>query len=95
MSEADVPCYEQWTKYAEGGISPEDRVRVLEISEKAPKVEYQEGISPDDILAMPKKDRLAPEEVYKPSYISIHRQQFGMELLSSKNSNQVTVGIMV
>ena len=76
MSFEDARKYTQWNKYAEAGISPEDRVRVLEISEKAPKVEYQEGVSPDDILAMPKKDRPNPEEVYKPSYIEAHRQQF-------------------
>ncbi|HEM3598936.1 TPA: hypothetical protein U1C28_002067 [Streptococcus suis] len=76
MSPEDARRYEQWNKYVEAGISPEDRVRVLEISEKAPKVEYQEGVSSDDVLAMPKKDRPNPEEVYKPSYIEAHRQQF-------------------
>ncbi|NQK93799.1 hypothetical protein HO498_05925 [Streptococcus suis] len=76
MSPEDARRYEQWNKYVEAGISPENRVRVLEISEKAPKVEYQAGISPDDILAMPKIGRPSPEEVYKPSYIDAHRQQF-------------------
>ncbi|WP_074870255.1 hypothetical protein, partial [Streptococcus equinus] len=76
MSAEDAQKYVQWNKYAEAGISPSDRVRVLEISEKAPKVEYREGVSPDDILAMPKNDRPNPKKVYKPSYIEAHKQQF-------------------
>ncbi|UVF02988.1 LXG domain-containing protein [Streptococcus equinus] len=76
MSAEDAQKYAQWNKYAEAGIEPEGRVKLLEISEKAPKVKYQEGISSDDILDLPKKERPNPEEVYKPSYIEAHKQQF-------------------
>ncbi|HEL1116997.1 TPA: hypothetical protein TVK16_001354 [Streptococcus equi subsp. zooepidemicus] len=76
MSPEDSQRYIQWHKYAKSGLNPSDRVRILEISEKAPKIEYQKGISSDDILTMSKKNRPNPEEVYKPSYIKAHRRQF-------------------
>ncbi|WP_231147436.1 hypothetical protein, partial [Streptococcus equi] len=40
MSPEDSQRYIQWHKYAKSGLNPSDRVRILEISEKAPKVEY-------------------------------------------------------
>ena len=76
MSAGDAQRYSQWNKYAEAGLSPEDRVRVLEISEKAPKVEYQPDYSPDRILGTPKNDRPSVENTYSPDYIEAHRQQF-------------------
>ncbi|MDI6043316.1 T7SS effector LXG polymorphic toxin [Streptococcus equi subsp. zooepidemicus] len=76
MSPEDSQRYIQWHKYAKSGLNPSDRARILEISEKAPKIEYQKGISSDDILTMSKKNRPNPEEVYKPSYIKAHRRQF-------------------
>ena len=51
-------------------------MRVLEISEKAPKVEYQPDYSPDRILGTPKNDRPSVENTYSPVYIEAHRQQF-------------------
>ncbi|MGV3022905.1 hypothetical protein ACEE60_04525 [Streptococcus suis] len=44
MSPEDARRYEQWNKYVEAGISPEDRVRVLEISEKAPTIKLKNGL---------------------------------------------------
>nr|WP_269207082.1 hypothetical protein [Streptococcus equi] len=76
MSPEDSQRYIQWHKYAKAGLSPSDRVRILEISEKAPKIEYQKGISSDDILTMSKKNRPNPEEVYKVSYMKAHQQYF-------------------
>ena len=76
MSPEDAQRYRQWNKYAEAGISPEDRVRVLEISEKAPKVEYQPDYSSDSILSIPKGDRPDVNNVFSPEYIEAHKQQF-------------------
>ncbi len=44
MEPMDRQRYLQWHKYAEAGISPSDRVRVLEISEKAPKIKMIDGL---------------------------------------------------
>ncbi|HFU3712441.1 TPA: hypothetical protein ACGOZJ_001951, partial [Streptococcus suis] len=76
MSPEDARRYEQWNKYVEAGISPENRVRVLEISEKAPKVEYQPDYSSDSILSIPKGDRPDVNNVFSPEYIEAHKQQF-------------------
>ncbi|EHI75200.1 membrane protein [Streptococcus criceti] len=82
MSEADAQRYEQWNKYAEAGISLEDRVRVLEISEKAPKVEYlQDTYTRQEILDIkPNANegifRPDVEDYLDPDYIEAHRQQF-------------------
>nr|WP_244912668.1 T7SS effector LXG polymorphic toxin [Streptococcus acidominimus] len=76
MSPEDAQRYAQWNKYAEAGISPSDRIRILEISENAPKVEYLPGKTPDNILVMSKGERPNVERVYSPDYIKAHRQQF-------------------
>lgn len=82
MSPEDARRYEQWNKYAEAGISPSDRVRVLEISEKAPKVEYvPDTYTKQDILDIkPNADegvfRPKVERYLDPDYIEAHRRQF-------------------
>ncbi|HEL0637539.1 TPA: hypothetical protein TUV21_001859 [Streptococcus equi subsp. zooepidemicus] len=76
MSPEDSQRYIQWHKYAKAGLSPSDRVRILEISEKAPKIEYLPGKTSDSILAISKGDRPNVEKVYSPDYIGFHRKQF-------------------
>lgn len=82
MSFEDRQHYQQWNKYAEAGISPEDRVRVLEISEKAPKIKVVDGFDKqtifDDILKIDKDvtPRPNPEEYLHSDYIKNHRRQF-------------------
>ncbi|HEM6099540.1 TPA: hypothetical protein U2B91_001205 [Streptococcus suis] len=82
MSPEDAHRYEQWNKYVEAGISPEDRVRVLEISEKAPKIKVVDGFDKqtifDDILKIDKDvtPRPNPEEYLHSDYIEAHRRQF-------------------
>ncbi|MFP9227475.1 T7SS effector LXG polymorphic toxin [Streptococcus equi subsp. zooepidemicus] len=76
MSSEDSQRYIQWHKYAKAGLSPSDRVRILEISEKAPKIEYLPGKTSDSILAISKGDRPNVEKVYSPDYIGFHRKQF-------------------
>ncbi|MEZ7650573.1 hypothetical protein O3616_09905, partial [Streptococcus sp. 27098_8_86] len=82
MSVEDAQRYSQWNKYVEAGLSPEDRVRVLEISEKAPKVELVEGFDKkslfDEIVATDKEitPRPRPEEYLTQDYIEAHKKQF-------------------
>ncbi|NQK94848.1 hypothetical protein HO498_11495 [Streptococcus suis] len=82
MSPEDARRYEQWNKYVEAGISPENRVRVLEISEKAPKIKVVDGFDKqaifDDILKIDKDvtPRPNPEEYLHSDYIEAHRRQF-------------------
>ena len=66
-------------------------MRVLEISEKAPKVEYQPDYSPDRILGTPKNDRPSVENTYSPVYIEAHRQQFENGALDFKNLSQILI----
>ncbi|MCY7192633.1 hypothetical protein, partial [Streptococcus gallolyticus] len=76
MSAEDTQKYIQWNKYAEVGIEPEGRVKLLEISEKAPKVEYRPGKKPEDILVQTKGKRDGIETYLDSSYIEAHKQQF-------------------
>ncbi|HEL1761145.1 TPA: hypothetical protein TXT63_000795 [Streptococcus suis] len=82
MSPEDARRYEQWNKYAEAGISPSDRVRVLEISEKAPKPEYMpDTYTQQEVLDIkPNADegifRPDVEDYLSSDYIEAHRRQF-------------------
>ncbi|MFH0386052.1 hypothetical protein ACHBHM_11375, partial [Streptococcus sp. A18] len=82
MSPEDARRYEQWNKYVKAGISPEDRVQVLEISEMAPKIKVVDGFDKqtifDDILKIDKDvtPRPNPEEYLHSDYIEAHRRQF-------------------
>ncbi|CAX00089.1 putative membrane protein [Streptococcus equi subsp. zooepidemicus] len=82
MSPEDSQRYIQWNKYAKAGLSPSDRVRVLEISEKAPKIEVIDGFNKEqvfkNILSTDKNitRRPNPEEYLKPDYIVAHRHLF-------------------
>ncbi|HEM3867532.1 TPA: hypothetical protein U1V35_000739 [Streptococcus suis] len=82
MSPEDARRYEQWNKYVEAGISPEDRVRVLEISEKAPKPEYMpDTYTQQEVLDIkPNADegifRPDVEDYLSSDYIEAHRRQF-------------------
>ena len=63
-------------QYRSWGISPTDSVQILEISENAPKVQYQVGISADSILEMPKNQRPEPVDIYEANFLKRHLQQF-------------------
>ncbi|WP_254058932.1 hypothetical protein [Streptococcus ruminicola] len=76
MSAEDAQKYAQWNKYAEAGIEPEGRVKLLEISEKAPKVEYQDGWSAEEILSDAKGNRQPVEDYLTADSIAQHKQQF-------------------
>nr|WP_205397568.1 T7SS effector LXG polymorphic toxin [Streptococcus lutetiensis] len=76
MSAEDTQKYIQWNKYAEAGIEPEGRVKLLEISENAPKTEYMPGRSEENILKIAKGRRPKVENVYSPEFINEHQQQF-------------------
>ncbi|MGV3311737.1 T7SS effector LXG polymorphic toxin [Streptococcus suis] len=98
MSPEDARRYEQWNKYVEAGISPEDRVRVLEISEKAPKVEYQPDYSSDSILSISKGERPDVNNVFSPEYIEAHKQQFDngaarFQKIYSETYNNGVIGV--
>ncbi|MCK3882790.1 hypothetical protein HCC13_10620 [Streptococcus suis] len=104
MSPEDARRYEQWNKYVEAGISPEDRVRVLEISEKAPKIKVVDGFDKqtifDDILKIDKDvtPRPNPEEYLHSDYIEAHRQQFDngaarFQKIYSETYNNGVIGV--
>ncbi|HEL0659608.1 membrane protein [Streptococcus equi subsp. zooepidemicus Sz35] len=82
MSLEDSQRYIQWNKYAKAGLSPSDRIRVLEISEKAPKVEYiLDTYTKQDILDIkpnPDKGIFRPDigDYLTSDYIKAHRRQF-------------------
>ncbi|HEL2031963.1 TPA: hypothetical protein U1164_001960 [Streptococcus suis] len=82
MSPEDARRYEQWNKYVEAGISPEDRVRVLEISEKAPTIKLKNGLDKktyfEKIEAIDKNitPRPNPDKYLDSDYIEAHRRQF-------------------
>ncbi|MGQ7371332.1 hypothetical protein ACTGV0_04155 [Streptococcus suis] len=82
MSPEDARRYEQWNKYVEAGISPEDRVRVLEISEKAPTIKLKNGLDKktyfEKIEAIDKNitPRPNPDKYLHSDYIEAHRRPF-------------------
>ncbi|HEL0711104.1 TPA: hypothetical protein TVQ98_001895 [Streptococcus equi subsp. zooepidemicus] len=82
MSLEDSQRYIQWNKYAKAGLSPSDRIRVLEISKKAPKVEYiLDTYTKQDILDIkpnPDKGIFRPDigDYLTSDYIKAHRRQF-------------------
>ncbi|MCD3375493.1 LXG domain-containing protein [Streptococcus equi subsp. zooepidemicus] len=82
MSLEDSQRYIQWNKYAKAGLSPSDRVRILEISEKAPKIKLKNGKNRQKLF---KKIEATDKEVTRrpdpssylaPEYIEAHRRQF-------------------
>ncbi|HEL1078963.1 TPA: hypothetical protein TVE91_001213 [Streptococcus equi subsp. zooepidemicus] len=82
MSPEDSQRYIQWHKYAKAGLSPSDRVRILEISEKAPKIKLKNGKNRQKLF---KKIEATDKEVTRrpdpssylaPEYIEAHRRQF-------------------
>ncbi|HEL0733505.1 TPA: hypothetical protein TUY17_001065 [Streptococcus equi subsp. zooepidemicus] len=82
MSPEDSQRYIQWNKYAKAGLSPSDRVRILEISEKAPKIKLKNGKNRQKLF---KKIEATDKEVTRrpdpssylaPEYIEAHRRQF-------------------
>ncbi|HEL0606677.1 LXG domain-containing protein [Streptococcus equi subsp. zooepidemicus] len=82
MNPEDSQRYIQWNKYAKAGLSPSDRVRVLEISEKAPKIEVIDGFNKEQVfkeILSTDKDittRPNPKEYLKSNYIEAHRHLF-------------------
>ena len=82
MEPMDRQRYLQWHKYAEAGINPSDRVRVLEISEKAPKIKMIDGLDQQSVFknieAIDKEitPRPKPERYLHPDYIEAHKHQF-------------------
>ena len=82
MEPMDRQRYLQWHKYAEAGISPSDRVRVLEISEKAPKIKMIDGLDQQSVFknieAIDKEisPRPKPERYLHPDYLEAHKHQF-------------------
>ena len=82
MSAEDAQKYVQWNKYAEAGIEPEGRVKLLEISEKAPKIKMKNGLNREKIfkkiLSVDKNitKRPSPTKYFDSSYIEAHKQQF-------------------
>ncbi|HFI0306929.1 TPA: hypothetical protein ACGOVM_002036 [Streptococcus suis] len=91
MSPEDARRYEQWNKYVEAGISPEDRVRVLEISEKAPTIKLKNGLEKktyfEKIEAIDKDitPRPNPDKYLHSDYIEAHRRNLIMGLLNFRN----------
>ncbi|HEL1053230.1 TPA: hypothetical protein TVS29_001291 [Streptococcus equi subsp. zooepidemicus] len=82
MNPEDSQRYIQWNKYAKAGLSPSDRVRVLEISEKAPKIKLKNGKNRQKLF---KKIEATDKEVTRrpdpssylaPEYIEAHRHLF-------------------
>ena len=82
MEPMDRQRYLQWHKYVEAGISPSNRVRVLEISEKAPKIKMIEGLNQQsvfknieaidtEITPLPE-----PEGYLHPDYLEAHKHLF-------------------
>ncbi|HEL0622976.1 TPA: hypothetical protein TVL46_001836 [Streptococcus equi subsp. zooepidemicus] len=82
MSLEDSQRYIQWNKYAKAGFSPSDRVRVLEISEKAPKIKLKSRKNRQKffkkIEATDKEvtRRPDPSSYLAPEYIEAHRHLF-------------------
>ena len=82
MEPMDRQRYLQWHKYAEADISPSERVRVLEISEKAPKIKMIDGMDQQSVFknieAIDKEitPRPKPERYLHPDYLEAHKHQF-------------------
>lgn len=82
MEPVDRQRYLQWYKYAEAGISPSDRVRVLEISEKAPKIKMIDGLDQQSVFKNIEAidteitPRPEPEGYLHPDYIEAHKHLF-------------------
>ena len=65
---------QQWNKYTEAGISPEDRVRVLEISEKAPAKANE--VTSSDTSDVPKVNHQDTTKTYISKYGDLHDYEF-------------------
>ena len=65
---------QQWNKYAEAGISPSDRVRVLEISEKAPAKANE--VTSSDTSDVPKVNHQDTTKTYISKYGDLHDYEF-------------------
>ena len=82
MEPMDRQRYLQWHKYAEAGISPSDRVRVLEISENAPKIKMIDGQDQQsvfkniEVIDTEITPRPEPEGYLHSDYIEAHRHLF-------------------
>ena len=82
MEPMDRQRYLQWHKYAEAGISPSDRVRVLEISEKAPKIKMIDGLDQQSVFKNIEAidteitPRPEPEGYLHPDYLEAHKHLF-------------------
>ena len=82
MESIDRQRYLQWHKYAEAGISPSNRVRVLEISEKAPKIKMIEGLDQQSVFKNIEAidteitPRPEPEGYLHPEYLEAHKHLF-------------------
>ncbi|WP_228274482.1 hypothetical protein [Streptococcus equi] len=82
MSPEDSQRYIQWNKYAKAGLSPSDRVRVLEISEKAPKIKLksrknrQKFFKKIEAIDKEVTRRPDPSSYLAPEYIEAHRHLF-------------------
>ncbi|WP_231147075.1 hypothetical protein [Streptococcus equi] len=94
MSPEDSQRYIQWHKYAKAGLSPSDRVRILEISEKAPKIEYLPGKNSKTILAQAKGKRDSVELYLASEYIETHRHLFDNGVARFQRFQLVKVGTM-
>ncbi|WP_231191002.1 T7SS effector LXG polymorphic toxin [Streptococcus equi] len=82
MSLEDSQRYIQWHKYAKAGLSPSDRIRVLEISEKAPKIKLksrknrQKFFKKIEAIDKEVTRRPDPSSYLAPEYIEAHRHLF-------------------
>ena len=82
MEPMDRQRYLQWHKYAEAGISPSDRVRVLKISEKAPKIKMIDGLDQQSVFKNIEAidteitPRPEPEGYLHPDYLEAHKHLF-------------------
>ncbi len=82
MNPEDSQRYIQWNKYAKAGLSPSDRVHVLEISEKAPKIKLKSRKNRQKLFkkieAIDKEvtRRPDPSSYLAPEYIEAHRHLF-------------------
>ncbi|HEL1103956.1 TPA: hypothetical protein TVG23_000772 [Streptococcus equi subsp. zooepidemicus] len=82
MNPEDSQRYIQWNKYAKAGLSPSDRVRVLEISEKAPKIKLksrknrQKFFKKIEAIDKEVTRRPDPSSYLAPEYIEAHRHLF-------------------
>ena len=82
MEPMDRQRYLLWHKYAEAGISPSNRVRMLEIPEKSPKIKMIDGLDQQSVFKNIKAidteitPRPEPEKYLHPDYLEAHKHLF-------------------